>query len=109
MEEYIKNISYSLIIISLFKSLIPENTYKKTVSVIIGLMLFTIVLKPFEIIFSNNNYMDRLFEKMEENVEWKFENDSCRTDDINNKISEFEEMINERINENETSFKEEGQ
>ena len=68
--EYVRNIGYFLILMSLVSNVMPDNSYKKYFSMFCGLILMVLVLNPFcdfmnmegdlSDVFANANYKSQV-------------------------------------------------
>ena len=76
MEEYIRSVCFSLIAISLYKSVIPDRGYKKTISLVVGLMLLTIIFEPLEKMIGIKPQLNNIISDMERKIDSsRFEGD----------------------------------
>lgn len=106
--EYVRNIGYFLILMSLVSNVMPDNSYKKYCRMFCGLILMVLVINPFYD-FMN---MEGDFDDMFANASFKaqineLENQLITNDDIMNKkvIREYELLI---LDELQKFAKEEG-
>ncbi|MBE5958054.1 MAG: hypothetical protein E7254_04220 [Lachnospiraceae bacterium] len=68
MQDYIENICYALIVISMFKSVMPNKGYTKMLSLIVGLILLTLILKPFDYFIEKNVRISDITYEMERKI-----------------------------------------
>ena len=106
--EYVRNIGYFLILMSLVSNVMPDNSYKKYCRMFCGLILMILVINPFY----NFMNMEGDFDDMFANASFKaqineLENQLITNDDIMNKkvIREYELLI---LDELQKFAKEEG-
>lgn len=106
--DYIKNIGYFLILMSLVSNVMPDNSYKKYCRMFCGLILVVLVINPFyeflnyegEIkdIFAMTSYESKAME-LEKQIKMSESNTRDRV------IGEYEKLI---VNELQGSAREEG-
>ena len=106
--DYIKNIGYFLILMSLVSNVMPDNSYKKYCRMFCGLILVVLVINPFyeflnyegdiKDIFAMTSYESRAME-LENQIKMSESNTRDRV------ISEYEKLI---VNELQGSAREEG-
>lgn len=106
--EYVRNIGYFLILMSLVSNVMPDNSYKKYCRMFCGLILMILVINPFY----NFMNMEGDFDDMFANASFKAQINELETqlitnDDIMNKkvIREYELLI---LDELQKFAKEEG-
>lgn len=106
--EYIKNIGYFLILMSLVSNVMPDNSYKKYCRMFCGLILVVLVINPFyeflnfegdiKDIFAMTSYESKAME-LENQIKMSESNTRDRV------IGEYEKLI---VNELQGSAREEG-
>ena len=94
--EYVRNIGYFLILMSLVSNVMPDNSYKKYCRMFCGLILMVLVLNPFcdfmnmegdlSDVFANANYKSQVADLENQLIN----NDNSMNDRI---ISEYEQLI----------------
>lgn len=106
--DYIKNIGYFLILMSLVSNVMPDNSYKKYCRMFCGLILVVLVINPFyeflnyegdiKDIFAMTSYESKAME-LEKQIKMSESNTRDRV------IGEYEKLI---VNELQGSAREEG-
>ena len=57
-SAYIKNIAVFTLFVAFAELLMPENNFKKYLSIVMGLLLLTAVLKPMLLIFQRGSDLE---------------------------------------------------
>ena len=84
INEYVRNIAFYLIFMSLSGIILPEGKYKKYINVILGLVLIVILLSPFYRFLSTGNFdVDELIDAL--NISTAFASDIENYEEIRNR------------------------
>ena len=84
INEYVRNIAFYLIFMSLSGIILPEGKYKKYINVILGLVLIIILMSPFYRFLSTGNFdVDELIDSL--NISTAFASNIENYEDIRNR------------------------
>ena len=95
INEYVRNIAFYLIFMSLAGVILPEGKYKKYINVILGLVLIVILLSPFYRFLNTGNFdVDDLLDSL--NISTAFTSDISNYEDMRNRVIKGEFLVSLR-------------
>ncbi len=101
LRSWVIDIVIMFIFITALQMMLPSNSMKKYIDVIVGFLIIFVVINPFVKILSGNINLEQNFlKKYKENISWNYDEDENFLNSHNQQmIKLYEENLEEKIKE----------